>query len=164
MFFPTKLNKAIVTWFGCGKVPVAPGTMGSIGALPLCWVLSDNTALSFRIVVASGMTAIAILSSAQDQETTGTRDPSYVVVDEVAGMLWSTLLIPAGATVMAAAFVLFRIFDVLKPFPASFFDRKSKTAVKSIDRGAYIVLDDVVAGLFTALVLQGLISYGWFPV
>jgi phosphatidylglycerophosphatase A len=151
----------LITWFGCGRVPVAPGTAGSVGALPLCWLLAVNTDLTFRIAFACGMTAIAILGSAQDQKEGDRRDPSYVVIDEVAGMLWATLLAPPAWLPFLAAFVLFRALDVLKPFPANFFDRRSKTSPGAIGRGAHIVLDDVVAGLYSALILQGLVMYVW---
>ena len=159
-FFPAVLNKWLVTWFGCGRVPVAPGTAGSIGALPVCWLLSAETNLPFRILVAVGVTAIAILASAQDQLSATKGDPGYVVIDEVAGMLWSTLLISASWLPMLVAFGLFRLLDVLKPFPANIFDRKSKTAAGPLRRGAYIVLDDVVAGLYTALITYGIVQHG----
>lgn len=159
MYFPRLVNRLLITWFGCGKVPVAPGTAGSIGALPLCWLLSAQADFSLRLSIAVGMTALAILGAGQDQRETSSRDPQYVVVDEVAGMLWSTLLTPAAWQPMLAAFGLFRLFDVLKPFPANWFDRKSKSAPSALHRGAHIVLDDVVAGLYVLLVMQGLVLY-----
>jgi phosphatidylglycerophosphatase A len=159
MYFPKTINRAIITWFGCGKVPVAPGTAGSIGALPLCWLLAVYAPLSVRIVVAVGVTAIAILGAAQDQFETATRDPSYVVVDEVAGMLWTTLLLPAQWLPMLVGFGLFRLLDVVKPLPANLFDRRSKTSPSALRRGAHIVLDDVVAGLYSLAILWILSTY-----
>lgn len=159
MYFPPLLNRALITWFGCGKVPVAPGTAGSIGALPLCWVLCANTSPWFRLVFAMGFTAIAILGSAQDQAEGGKRDPQYIVVDEVAGMLWSTILISAEWLPMLVAFGLFRVFDVLKPPPARTFDRRSKTSPSTFRRGAHIVLDDVFAGLYVLLIMYVVSAY-----
>ncbi|MEW6055387.1 MAG: phosphatidylglycerophosphatase A [Bdellovibrionota bacterium] len=150
MFFPRIVNQWIVTWFGCGKAPWAPGTAGSIGALPLCWLVAEHAPLAIRISVALGMTAIAILAAAQDQKTSSVFDPSYVVVDEVAGMLWSTLFISPTALSLFVAFVFFRIFDIVKPFPAKRFDRLSKTAPAWFQRGAFIILDDVFAGFYAA--------------
>ena len=161
MYFPNFLNRILITWFGCGLMPMAPGTTGSLGALPLCWILSANTSLLFRFFFAVGFTAIATLGSAQDQKNSSTKDPQYIVVDEVAGMLWSTLAIPVAWLPMLVAFVLFRVFDIAKPFPANLFDRKSKTSPTALGRGAYIVLDDVVAGLYSALILQGLVLYAF---
>lgn len=159
MYFPKTVNRALITWFGCGRVPFAPGTMGSLGALPLCWLLAANTDPLFRVLVAVGFTAIACLASAQDQATGGQRDPNYIVIDEVVGMLWSTILISAHWIPMLIAFVFFRIFDILKPHPAIFFDRWSKTSLSIARRGAHIVLDDVVAGIYALLVTQMILMY-----
>lgn len=112
-----------------------------------------------RVIFAIGLTAIAILGAAQDQNEGDKKDPQYVVVDEVAGMLWTTVAAGASWLPMLLAFGLFRVFDVLKPFPASVFDRASKTSPTAFRRGAHIVLDDVVAGLYSLLVLQLLIKY-----
>ncbi|MBI3541930.1 MAG: phosphatidylglycerophosphatase A [Deltaproteobacteria bacterium] len=146
----------LITWFGCGLVPLAPGTAGSIGALPLCWALAMYAPLWVRLVVAIGVTAIAILGSAQDQLETATKDPQYIVIDEVAGMLWTTLLLDAQSPLslgLGIGFVLFRIFDMTKPPPANLFDRASKTSPSTFRRGAHIVLDDVVAGLYSLAIL-----------
>lgn len=164
MFFPSSINRLLITWFGCGWFPVAPGTAGSLGALPLCWTLVRFTEPSFRVLVAIGLTMVAILAAAQDQKNSDNRDPSYIVIDEVAGMLWSTAFIPIRYAEtpwpsLLIAFGLFRIFDVVKPFPANFLDRCSKTSTSWFHRGAHIVLDDVVAGFYSALVLFGLHWY-----
>lgn len=159
MYFPKIANQALITWFWCGRIPFAPGTAGSIGAVPLCWVLAEHTSAWFRFVFAIGFTCIAILGAAQDQAQGGTRDPGYIVVDEVAGMLWSTILIPATWSSMLVAFVLFRIFDILKPFPARFFDRRSKSSPSAFRRGAHIVLDDVFAAFYVLLILYVLSVY-----
>lgn len=161
LIFPRKIREPLVTWFGCGRVPIAPGTAGSLGALPLCWLLSAYADLWLRITFALGMTAIAILASADDQADGGANDPQYIVVDEVAGMLWSTLLIPARMIPMAAAFVLFRVLDVAKPYPASRFDQGSKTSQNAFRRGAAIVLDDVAAGIYAMLVLFAAAKFHW---
>jgi phosphatidylglycerophosphatase A len=187
-FFPTPINRAMLTWFGCGKVPVAPGTAGSIGALPFCWLFLNHTSLAFRILMAIGFTAIAILGAAQDQaESPNKKDPQDIVADEVAGMLFSICGIRMGdlshsylgnfinqsffgpysgrnissellsfytfCAALFLAFLLFRIFDAGKPWPVSWLDRKSKKAESFTLRGAFIVLDDVAAGILTALVL-----------
>ena len=164
MFFPTKVNRAIITWFGCGRVPVAPGTAGSVGALPLCWVMAEYANMWVRLSVAIGMTAIAILGSAQDQKEGGSRDPQYIVVDEVAGMLWTTLICGSEWLWLLVGFGLFRVFDVLKPFPANLFDRASKTSTSWFRRGAHIVLDDVVAGIYALIVLEIIIIVNDFGI
>lgn len=130
--------------------------------MPICWVLAAYAPLTVRVVVAIGITAIAIIGAAQDQIDATTKDPSYVVIDEVAGMLWTTLLAPPTLLALSTGFVLFRIFDVLKPFPANIFDRASKSSPSWFRRGANIVLDDVIAGLYGLLILQLLLAYA-FP-
>lgn len=159
MFFPRKMNRALITWFGCGHAPFAPGTAGSVGALPLCWALAMYVPLPVRIVIAVGFTAIAVLAAAQDQIDAKAKDPCYVVIDEVCGMLWTTLLAPPAWAALLAGFVLFRLFDVLKPFPANLFDRSSKTSSSWFRRGTNIVLDDVVAGFYSLLIGQVLFAY-----
>jgi len=163
MYFPKSLNRWIITWFGCGYFPKAPGTAGSVGALPVCWFAAAYLPFYLRVVLAIGVTAIAILSSAQDQVTANNRDPGYIVIDEVAGMLWTTLPITAAWLPMLIAFGLFRLLDIFKPFPANIFDRRSKTSTSTFRRGACIVLDDVLAGMYGALILSGLIAYGALP-
>lgn len=159
MYFPSRMNQLLITWFGCGRIPLAPGTAGSVGALPLCWVLSSYTDLYFRIIFACGVTAIAILSSAQDQVESQTKDPGYVVIDEVAGMLWTTLFIPAAWLPMLVAFGIFRVLDITKPFPANLFDRYSKTSLSPTRRGAHIVLDDVIAGIYGGFLMKTILVY-----
>ncbi len=154
MFFPKKIERILNTWFGCGLSPIAPGTMGSIGALPLCWVLVEYTDLYFRIAFAVGFTMIAILAAAQDQASGGERDAQYIVIDEVAGMLISTILIPSGnLKLFILPFIIFRILDITKPFPANWFDKRSKTSENTFHRGAHIVLDDVVSGIYTCIIV-----------
>lgn len=165
MYFPKKIKTLLITWFGCGWVPVAPGTAGSVGALPLCWLFGAYATIYERIVFAIGMTCIAIIAAAQECiENPEIRDPGYIVIDEVAGMLWSTIALtavwPSSWLSFLIAFVLFRIFDVVKPYPARFFDQCSKTSPSAFRRGMHIVLDDVVAGLYAAIVLNALTLLG----
>jgi len=155
----------LVTWFGFGRVPIAPGTAGSLAAVPICWVLAEYVPLASKVVIAIGFTCIAILAAAQEcYLKPEIKDPGFIVIDEVAGMLWATIGIstdwPAGWMSILAAFLLFRIFDVVKPYPAKFFDRASKTTPSWFRRGAHIVLDDVIAGFFAAFVVNALIFYG----
>ena len=141
---------SIITWFGCGLVPKAPGTMGTIGTLPLAWICSAYLPISIRVAFATFVTLFACWTVGLDQRRTSARDPQYVVIDETAGFLWSTAWLPARWETFAVAFLLFRLLDVLKPFPANFFDRSSKTAPGAMARGAHIVLDDVIAGWYSA--------------
>lgn len=167
------ITKIIITWFGCGLVPLAPGTAGSLGTMPLAiFLLNKNCSVPLLVVLATALTIIAIFFVAIDQRTSTTKDPGYVVIDEAAGILWSISSLPlltefqAGISfsarqniILVFCFVCFRIFDVLKPFPAGYFDAQSKVAADANSRGAHIVLDDVVAGIYTALLTFFVFKY-----
>jgi len=144
----------LAVWFGCGYAPKGPGTAGSAAALliaillHLAWPLPP---FSFGILAAllliPGIWAAGVVA-----RDTGGKDPQVVVVDEVIGQ-WTAL---AGAATLnwkswLAAFLLFRLFDIWKPFPI----RK----LESLPGGTGIVMDDVMAGIYAALVL---FTAGWF--
>ncbi|MFQ5521437.1 MAG: phosphatidylglycerophosphatase A [Candidatus Methylomirabilia bacterium] len=136
----------IATVGGVGYVPVAPGTAGSLLALGMLWVLSLSplglALLLLAVVVVGGW------ASGRAERLIGRKDPSSVVVDEVAGMVLSVLALPRELVLFLAAFFLFRVLDILKPFPA----RQSQALVG----GPGIMLDDLVAGAYTLAVVWGL--------
>ena len=141
------------TWLGCGYSPVAPGTVGSVAAVLLAWAFSliGFNNLGFVILSLAALYP-AIRAAGIVAAESGHRDPQIVVIDEVLG-LWLTL---AGALrfnwrSFLFAFVLFRFFDILKPPPIRLIER--------VPGGAGIVLDDMMAGSYAALVLFVL---GWF--
>jgi phosphatidylglycerophosphatase A len=154
------IRLVLLTWFGSGLIPKAPGTAGTMATLPLAWL-----ALSFplwgKVALATFITALASWLAALDQAENQNKDPQYVVIDESAGILWSIL--PLASTGQwaniplwvwfIAAFALFRLFDVVKPFPSGFFDRISKRAATATGRGLGIVFDDVIAGLYVSATL-----------
>ena len=142
------LARLIATWFYCGYAPVAPGTVGSATAIVVAWLLAHFAGLGPRGIFVLGIVFIAPSIWAADvvARETGMSDPGIVVADEVVGQ-WITL---GGAVHLNwkswfAAFILFRLLDIWKPPPARQFDR--------MHGGAGIVLDDVAAGLYGALVL-----------
>jgi phosphatidylglycerophosphatase A len=141
------LARAWATWFGCGLAPIAPGTFGSAGAfviIPL-WLWMGWPAWTLAIVAAV-LTPLSIWSATLTAKSAGRKDPGLVVVDEVLGQ-WVTL---AGAPVLdwkylLAGFFLFRILDIIKPFPARQFE--------ALPDGMGIVADDLMAGVYGALAL-----------
>jgi phosphatidylglycerophosphatase A len=150
----TRLALVIATWFGCGYVPKAPGTAGSLAALGIAWLLHRYTGLQWGAFafLAMLLLPIAVWAAHLTAQVTGLRDPQIVVVDEVVGQ-WMTL---AGAFTLnwkswLAALVLFRLFDVWKPFPVRQLER--------LPGGVGIVADDAMAGVYGALVL---FAAGWF--
>jgi phosphatidylglycerophosphatase A len=143
----TSLATLFATFFGCGRSPFAPGTVGSLAAILIAWPLSR---IGFGPVHFAVLSLIllypAILASGIVATKTGRKDPQIVVIDEVLGQ-WLTL---AGAVrfnllTFALAFALFRLFDIWKPPPIR--------RIEHIPGGAGIVLDDMMAGIYGALVL-----------
>lgn len=139
------------TWFGSGLLPRAPGTWGSLAALPAAWVLIQLGGVAALAIAAIVVFWLGCWASAAWLARVGpedSRDPGAIVIDEVAGQ-WIALL---GIAVLAEpaswmwwllAFVLFRIADIAKPWPASWADR-NKTAFG-------LMLDDLFAGIYAAL-------------
>lgn len=129
-----------------GYLPVAPGTAGSLLALGVLWVLSlPPLGLALLLL---GVVAVGGWASSRAERLIGQKDPSPVVVDEVAGMVLSVLALPRQLVPFLAAFFLFRVLDILKPFPA----RQSQ----ALSGGLGVMLDDLVAGAYTLAVVWGL--------
>ena len=132
-------------WGPCGYAPVAPGTFGTLGAIPLYWALTWLTWPAYLAATAA-LTALGMVAAHRAGRYWGVADASPIVVDEVAGYLVTMALVPFSWPAAIAGFVLFRIFDVLKPWPASAFDR--------VKNGFGVVMDDVAAGVFAWCALQ----------
>ena len=129
----------LAAWGPCGWSPVAPGTIGTLGAIPLFWVLRDLP-LPVYLVTVAGFVAVAIHPAGLAGRYWKVADASPIVIDEVAGYLVAMALVPWSWPGAIAGALLFRVFDVLKPWPASAFDR--------MKNGLGVVLDDVAAGVF----------------
>lgn len=136
------------TWFGCGLVPKAPGTIGSLGALLVAWPLAIHH--GWQPLWFGGMAVAflypAIQSATAVSNASGRKDPQIVVVDEVVGQ-WLTLAGATRLTPMALlyAFILFRLFDIWKPPPVR--------QLEKLSGGTGIVLDDAMAGIYGAVIL-----------
>lgn len=141
------LAVALATWFGCGLFPVAPGTVGSLGALVAVpvWLALGLPPLWFLALVAATF-PVSVWSAGETARGYGKKDPGLVVIDEVLGT-WVTL---AGATHLnwksaLIGFALFRLFDIWKPGPVR--------RLEKLPGGYGIVADDLAAGMLGALVL-----------
>lgn len=132
-------------WFGCGRAPIAPGTAGSLGALPVYLLLREHGPLAI-LGAAAAITALGVWSSTIVEEVRGVHDPQNVVIDEVAGMLIALSMAPPTWPAVIVAFVGFRLFDKIKPWPAR--------AAERLPRGYGIMFDDVVAGAQVALLVH----------
>jgi phosphatidylglycerophosphatase A len=144
---------AVATVCGAGRAPIAPGTVASaITVVVLALVPFTQTALiGFFVVVTLG----GIWASQRAERGLGAgKDPGTIVVDEVAGMTLSVLLLPLTWPVLLAGFVLFRIFDVVKPFPANVSQR--------LPGGLGVMADDLIAGVYALVILVAMRSLvGW---
>ena len=138
--------RAVATGFGAGRIPVAPGTAGTLVALPL-WYWSDGWGVRHLFLLC----AVLLLSiPAAQEEIAATKhpDPGSVVIDEIAGMLLAATGIPWGVRPVLLLFLLFRIFDVFKFGPAAWLNAR---------RGAvYVVADDLAAGVCAGLAYRGI--------
>jgi phosphatidylglycerophosphatase A len=143
----------LATAGGAGYAPIASGTVGSLVALPLVpWLarVRDGSA-PLAIAIGVGIAALAIWSAGRAEEVFGGKDHARIVIDEVAGMTTAALFVPATWLAAGVVFVVFRIFDVLKPFPAGLIDRRG--------RGGFgVVGDDLVAGVYAGLVTRLLLE------
>ncbi len=144
----------IAAGFGSGLSPVAPGTMGSLAALLPWFALRDLPWPSYAVAVALAF-AIGIWACAWVVKTLRIDDPGFVVWDEFVGQWIALAPLVAGAFAWwwpAVGFVLFRLFDIVKPWPVSWADRNVKG-------GFGVMLDDVAAGIYAAIVLVGLTHF-----
>lgn len=135
------------TWFGCGLMPKAPGTWGSLAALGMGWGIvhvAGGLGLGLATVVVS---LLGWWSADVHGRKTGTSDASEIVIDEVAGQWLVLLAAPPEPLYYAVSFALFRLLDITKPWPISWADR-------TIKGGLGVMLDDLIAGLGGALIIS----------
>ena len=133
---------------GSGLAPKAPGTFGTIAALPVWWLLLDGVPLLPYLGILIAGFAFGVLICERTSDHLGVHDHGGIVWDEWIGMWIALLLVPTGWLWVLYAFVLFRVFDILKPWPIGWLDRRVKG-------GFGIMIDDVLAGIMALVVLQG---------
>ena len=136
----------VATGFFIGNLPFAPGTFGSLIGLPLCFLLSRIDLLKSLIwVLVFILFAMGIASAAE--KIIKQRDPGQIVIDEIAGLMVTLAGLPFNLKTALAGFIIFRVFDILKPFPIRMLDRR-------VGGGSGIVLDDVMAGIYGNLIIR----------
>lgn len=147
------MNVSFAYWIATcgpiGHVKVAPGSLTSLAAIPLIALTGNHSFQSIVLLVV--VLCIAVWSSSVVAHDLRQHDPSIVVIDEVCGMMMSFVLIPINWWTLVSGFLGFRFFDVVKPPPIRLIER--------LPGGFGIVLDDVIAGIYTNLVLHILVHY-----
>jgi phosphatidylglycerophosphatase A len=146
----------IATFFGIGFLKLAPGTWGSLAtvilwatATPLIPVANRSSA---TITVAVIVTLIGIPAATRVSRAFGLKDPQFIVIDEVAGQLATLIGVPLAWKTFLAGFILFRVFDIWKPFPIRRLER--------LPEGSGIVVDDLGAGIYALAVMHLLLHFG----
>lgn len=157
------MNKAIATFFYVGLLRPAPGTWGSAAAIPLAWLVHWTLGFPGFVLVALALFLIGWWASAGYIKDSGDHDPSEVVIDEVAGMFITLMplsfgLWHAGAAAhvfpypgWVAGFLLFRLFDIWKPWLVGWADRRGDALG--------VMLDDIIAGIFAAFAVAALAAF-----
>jgi len=140
----------LATGFGVGYSPLAPGTLGTLIAIPVYYFLSEIPSPLYEITLV-GFFFLSVWISENAEIFFGKKDDQRIVIDEMMGFLIAMLWIPKTTRFVIIGFFLFRFFDILKPFPIRHLEKKFKG-------GFGVVLDDVMAGIYGNIILQ-IISY-----
>ena len=149
-----RLIMLLATGFGAGYLPKAPGTWGTLVALPIHLLLIRLAPANYALALA-GMLVLGFFVAGSAEKIIDRADPGMVVIDEIVGMLITLIGAPHHWLPLAIGFCLFRFFDILKPFPIHLVDQR-------FHGGLGIMLDDVVAGLYSLILLQ--LICRWLPL
>lgn len=138
----------LATWFGVGRLRPAPGTLGTLAGIPPGFALQYFGGIQALLIGALILAVAGAFAATRYGRATGEPDDQSIVVDEVAGLWIAALPAQTDWRLWALAFVMFRFFDVVKAWPASYYDRKK--------RGGYdVIMDDLVAGVYAMLAVAG---------
>ncbi len=141
-----RLIMALATGFYVGNIAKAPGTWGSLAAF-LPWLLIKDLPLPAYLLVLLAVLIVGFFIAGSAEKIIDRPDAGCIVIDEILGMFITLTAVPQHPVALFLGFVLFRIFDIAKPFPVSWFDQK-------IHGGTGIMMDDVMAGLYALISLQ----------
>jgi phosphatidylglycerophosphatase A len=146
----------VATFFGIGRLRPGPGSWGSAATVLLWALLAHTLAPSLQTPVAIALavvvTLIGIPAATRVARGSGINDPQFIVIDEVAGQLVALIAVPLAWKSFLAAFILFRVFDIVKPPPVR--------QLEALPEGAGIVLDDIAAGLYALGAMHLLLHFG----
>lgn len=137
--------------FGSGLAPFMPGTFGTVAAIPV-FLLLCSLSITWYLLATVAVCVVGIWLCEKTANDMQTHDHPAIVWDEVAGFLITMIAVPVNWTTVVAGFVLFRVFDILKPWPISVLDQR-------VSGGLGIMVDDIVAGAFALLSMHGLLFF-----
>jgi len=140
----------IATFFYSGLLPKAPGTWGTLAALPVAWIIACLTAPVWLLAAGAGLFLVGWWAAEVYERHLGEHDAGEIVVDEAAAVWMLLALAPLNFWLYVAAFVLFRAFDIFKPWPIKWVDQR-------VGAGFGIMIDDVLAALYAAPLLYGVL-------
>ncbi len=145
----------VATFFGAGRLKPGPGTWGSVATV-IVWaaasfLIPPSARTAATIAAAALVTLVGIPAATRVARATGVEDPQFVVIDEVAGQLVTLIAVPLAWKTFLAGLILFRVFDILKPFPIRRLER--------LPEGIGIVVDDLGAGLYALVIMHLLLHF-----
>lgn len=149
-----RFARLIATAGGIGAIPAMPGTWASAAALPAAWGLHMAGGVPLLALATVIVFAVGLWASGVAADAAGAKDPGWIVIDEIAGQWLVLLVVPPDIKLYALGFVLFRIADVWKPWPASWADR-------ALTGGPGVMVDDIFAAAWAAIALI-VFRYAWF--
>jgi phosphatidylglycerophosphatase A len=145
----------VATFFGVGRLPVAPGTWGSAATVLLWWVVTRWVSPAWQPETAAALALVAVIlgipAATRVARELGRKDPGCVVIDEVAGQLITLIAVPISWKTLLAGFILFRAFDTTKPPPVR--------QLEQLREGTGIVVDDIGAGIYAFIIMHILLHY-----
>ena len=144
------LIKAISTFFFVGYLPLIPGTFGSIAGIGIFYLLNGSSWFSYPLFVLC-IIVLGLLTSGRMEELLNKKDPGCIVIDEVMGMLIALSFLPPDPKIIILAFLMFRILDTLKPYPAG--------RLQNMHGAIGVMGDDLVAGIYANIVLQIILNF-----
>ena len=146
------LVKILSTFFYVGYLPLIPGTFASLVGVLIFYIARSN----FPIYICLTLCVIfsGFFVSGKAEKIFNKKDPKYIVIDEVCGMLLSLMFLPLDIKFVIIAFVLFRLLDILKPYPAN--------RIQELKGSIGIMGDDIVAGVYTNLIMLVVLKMGFF--
>jgi phosphatidylglycerophosphatase A len=142
----TRLAVFLATVAYCGYFPIAPGTAGSAAGLVVYLLVWWTHSPTLEVALIAVTFAAGVWSASHSERFFGATDPGQVVIDEVLGMLVTLAFIPVGWSAALAGFVIFRVFDIIKPYPAN--------RLEKLHGGFGIMADDAMAGVYSNVVLR----------